>query len=111
MKFNCLVTGLFVVLLANAVFAQGCPPRGDKDAALQFLQANKSHGPDIDPVCVDQAFGTLNYDKSFIKPLIQLLDFERSIEHHISTIMPGTQYPANDLLGQDYGESPGTRSY
>jgi hypothetical protein len=94
MKSRFLFIGLFVTLLAGALFAQDCPAVGDKAALIRFLQENKAHGTEADPNCVSRAFAELSYDKSNVKLLIGLLDFERSTKDEISVTTPGTRYPA-----------------
>jgi hypothetical protein len=96
-RTKCVCAAFLFLLFVGTGLAQDCPPWGDTTAALKFLAAQKLHGTEVDPACVDRAFATLSHDKSAAEALIGLLDFERSVERD-SFKTRGGQYPAIGAL-------------
>ena len=99
MKSICLTGGLLLIALAACpLFAEECPAWGENKALLQFLRDHKSNGKAADPACISRAFSSLGHDKTYLKALVELLDFERNNEDDDSLRFPSSRYPAIGAL-------------
>jgi len=100
MKFASLVIGLLVLITAGTMVAQNCPAWREREALLQFLLDHRSNSTDADPDCVSRAFASLSYDKSYLGPLVKLLDFERSTKNDEKLFARSGKYPAISALAR-----------
>jgi len=100
MRPICWYVGLTLLLLVSPGFAQEgqCPQYSDEPALLRFLQDHRSKSVEADPTCVRRAFAALSHDKSYIKALVELLDFERDYSHDEKLLSRSSQYPAIGAL-------------
>jgi hypothetical protein len=97
MRINWFSILFFITLGTGMVLCQDCPKWGDKKGALQFLLANKAHGTEADPTCVNKSFATLSRDDTYTEALVGLLDFKRSTQDD-DFITTEKIYPATDSL-------------
>jgi hypothetical protein len=102
MRFKCIGCAGTILLLACAGFSQGCPKVKDEKAAVQFLLDNKASNTEADRYCVDNAFAILGHatafrNKTYIKFLVGMLDFERWTPG-LTNEAGEQKYPAMDVL-------------
>jgi len=89
-----------LLLLVSAASAQErpCPGYSNKPALLEFLRGHRSNSIEADPTCVRRAFAALSHDTSYVKALVELLDFERDYSRDEKLLSRSSQYPAIGAL-------------